>query len=232
VSADGAVSWAALRAWHELFDAGLRVDTGPRRPEIDLWRGVYVRVRALGALAVRLELWPAVRRLAEHPLPGAQGDRYPGWLSYMVAEDFKALGRPANAEHYRQPVRAAVDVATRLPALSPEGLDASELLDSVVQFDFLAWLVELDSAERGNRRTDSWPNFAFFDGACLRPLARALVDGGAISRDLLQARTAADIARLLWVLDRHAATTAAQHGFWSGFADPQTRALMVRFGRQ
>ena len=40
------VAFAGLRAWHELFDAGLGIATGPRRPELDLWRAARVRVRA------------------------------------------------------------------------------------------------------------------------------------------------------------------------------------------
>jgi hypothetical protein len=226
------VTRSALRAWHELFNDGLRMSTGPRRPELDLWRAVMVRVRALGALLVRLERWEAVRALAEHPVPGTDTKNYPGWLTYTSVEEAKGLGRPLNSEHYRHPIRDAAAVAERLEELRPDMDDPDELLEAVLQFDFLAWLIELDSADLDGRVSDMWPNFAFFDAEPLRPLARALVDGSPASSHIMPSRVAADIARLLYELHRRADRTLSyHHAMWHGFADPPTWERMEYFGR-
>lgn len=60
----------ALAAHHRAFDAAAIMRPIPAgHPNLDLERALLRNTRALGALLVRLELWPLVRKLVDHDAP-------------------------------------------------------------------------------------------------------------------------------------------------------------------
>lgn len=228
---DDAVTRTSLTSWHEMFEAARNFTPEPANPGLAFCRAMLVRVRALLGLCRRFELWSQLRTLADHALDGELADMWASWLTAIAADEARALQRPVNAEHYRQPVREAAALATRLTALNPDELSEDAMLPFVVAGEFLACLIELDSADRGNRSKETFPAFAHFDTRDLQPLAHQLGSSGPITANLLPSRIQADILRLMGELNDRCRASTIQHGFWDGFADISTSELMQRHHR-
>lgn len=224
---DSRVTTLAVQAHHRAVDAaaGFRLIPGGR-PDLDLFRVVLRNGRALGALLVRLELWPLVRVVVDHGAPGDDGI-YPGWMTYVAVQEARALGRPANAEVLRHSVREARATALRLPALRPDAADEHQVLDSLLVFDLLANLIELDRADRAGTSDEVSPDFAVFGLEPHRPVVRRVLDDDRVRDALVPGRRQRDVARLLVSLDAQARRVSNACGtFWSGIADGATEQRM------
>lgn len=221
------VSAFATQAHHRAVDAAAGFHLVPGgRPDLDLFRVVLRNARALGALLVRLELWPLIRELVDHDAPGDDGI-YPGWMTYVAVQEARALGRPANAEVLRHSVREARATALRVGALRPDAADEHQILDSLLIFDLLANLIELDRADRAGTRDEVSPDFAVFGAEPHRPLVRRVLDDDHLRAALLLDRRQRDAARLLLSLDGQARRVAnACASFWPGIADRPTEQRM------
>lgn len=216
---DSSVTSFAVDLHHRVFDEAATIRPLPGgRPDLDLQRVLLRNARALGALLVRLELWPLVRALIDHDAPDPR--IYPGWLTYIGVQQARALGRPSNAETFRDPVREAVATAQRVAALRPDGADEHQLLDSVLVFDLLANLIELDRSDRADGPSEVSPDFATFGATPHRSLALRVVNDSTVRHALLPERTGLDAIRLLGSLDAQARRLAnAFGGFWDGIGD-------------
>lgn len=217
----------ALEAHRRAVDkaSGFRVIPGGR-PDLDLMRALLRNARALGALLVRLELWPLIRHLVDGDAPGNEG-LYPGWMTYVAVQEARALGRPPNAEVLRHSVREARATALRVATLRPDAADEHQILDSLLVFDLLANLVELDRADRAGTRMEVSPDFAVFGAEPHPPVVRRVLDDARVREALLPGRRQPDAARLLLCLDdqtRRVATACA--AFWAGIADSVTEHRM------
>lgn len=226
------VATFALEAYHRLFDATHQAmregGLGPQAV-VSLWPDLLAHVRALGALATRFELWTAVRRLASHAPPPGSGDIYPGWLCYMEVQLARRT-QTSNAEQVRQPIRAAAElIGANLP-LRPDAPSENGRLDSVLRFDFLSRVVEIDGAMRARRSTDMYPAFARFDATALHALTRRLVEDPSIAAELLPGRSTNEVLQVLLSVDASAHRASDQHGFWDGIADPETRRRIGAVG--
>lgn len=228
---DDAVTRTSLTNWHEMFEAARKFTPEPANPGLTFCRAMLVRVRALLGLCRRFELWSQLRTFADHALEGELTDIWASWLTAIAADEARALQRPVNAEHYRQPVMEAAALAMRLPALNPDELSEDAMLPFVVAGEFLACLIELDSADRGHRSKETFPAFAHFSTRELQPLAHQLGNGGPLTANLLPSRVQADILRLMSELNDRCKASTVQHGFWDGFADTATSELMQRHHR-
>lgn len=224
---DSPVTTFAVQAHHRAVEAAARFRLIPGgRPDLDLFRVVLRNARALGALLVRLELWPLVRAVVNHDAPGDDGI-YPGWMTYVAVQEARALGRPINAEVLRHSVREARATALRVPALRPDAADEHQILDALLVFDLLANLIELDRADRAGTSDEVSPDFAVFGAEPHRLVVRRVLDDDWIRDALMPARRQRDVARLLVSLDAQARRVSnACAGFWSGIADSPTDQRM------
>jgi|tagenome__1003787_1003787.scaffolds.fasta_scaffold20935149_3 hypothetical protein len=216
-----AVTNFALTGPHRIFDAAQNSSSAWQiaEPISASWPAMLAGVRALGALLIRLELWSEIRTLADHPPPPDGAKIYPGWLTWMEVQIARRRQMPSNAEHYRQPLRDAVDIVQRIEELRPDDPDTNTTLNSVIAFDFLSRVVQADAALSAGRPTESYPNFAHFDSRAVRPFARRLVMSGAITSQLLPTRTPEDVLVVLGVVESQAMTATQGRGFWDGIAD-------------
>lgn len=224
---DSPVAAFAVEAHHRAVDAAAHFRLLPGgRPDLDLFRVVLRNSRALGALLVRLELWPLIRRVVDHDAPGNDGI-YPGWMTYVAVQEARALSRPANAEVLRHSVRDARATALRVAALRPDAADEHQILDSLLVFDMLANLIELDRAERAGTREEVSPDFAVFGAEPHRPVVRRVLDDDGIRDAIAPGRRQRDVARLLVSLDAQARRVSnACAAFWPGIADSPTEERM------
>jgi hypothetical protein len=224
----------AVTAPHRIFDAAH--DAPPAWQIADgtvgAWPSMLATVRAIGALLIRLELWPQVRMLAGHPPPPGSSQIYSGWLCWMEVQIARRRSTPNNAEHFRQPLRDAAALIARVQELSGDGPNENARLNSVIAFDFVSRLVEADGALRAGRPTEAFPNFAHFDVSAVRPFARRVAEGGALARELLPDRSVDDVLALLGIVDAQARAAATQYGFWDGIADSDLqRSIAARAAR-
>jgi hypothetical protein len=218
---------AALRTEHDLFDDALAIVPIPTaRPDVDLQREVRCLARAVGALLVRLSEWACARLLAGHSGPPIV-DHPRGWISTIDSNEANASGRPLNAEHWRHGIRAAAGTIERIDALRPDGASGNDPLDSVLVFELVSCLVELDRAERADIPLEIWPDFAYFRSTPLRPVTTRLPTDAETREALLPSRTAADALRLLRHLDQAARQAVVQTGFWEGLLDARIAAQVT-----
>lgn len=224
---DSPVTKFAVQAHHRAVDAAAVFRLIPSgRPDLDLVRVVLRHARALGALLVRLELWPLVRAVFDHDAPGDH-EIYPGWMTYVAVKEARAIGRPVNAEVLRHSVREARATALRVSALRPDAADEHQILDALLVFDLLANLVGLDRADRAHTSDEVSPDFAVFGAEPHRPVVRRVLDDDQIREALVPARRQRDVALLLVSLDAQARRVAnACASSWPGIADGATEQRM------
>ena len=222
-AAPEAVTHLAIEAHHRAFDEAVRFHPTPTaRPDLDLYRVVLRNVRALGALLIRLELWPEVRALAAHRATQNE-DVYPGWFSYVGSMQARARGRGANAEILRWPLREAKDTGVRIASLRPDGADEHQVLSSVLNFEMLVSLIELDQSARLDLRPEVPCDFAAFLSDPQRPLAARLATEPSMRAALLPMSSDAQVALNLLNLDRLAYQQGAAIGDrWDGIVDSLT----------
>jgi hypothetical protein len=125
-------------------------------------------------------------------------------------------------------VREAASTAQRVGALRPDGADEHQVLDSVLVFDLLTNLVELDRSDRSGGPTELSPDFAVFGLEPHRAYVARILRGDDLRQTLLPGRAADEAARLLASVDGQAHRVArAFGGFWEGIADRET---VARYG--
>jgi len=224
----GAVTKKALESFHRICDAVSQRPPLPGPPAARVYREVLARVRALGALAVRLELWRELRVLADHASPGADGRIYPGWLNFMEVQVRRAIRGSLTPDDHREAQRAAAACAGQLAALRPDHADEHRVLESVLVFDFLSRVVEVDGARRAGRANETYPDFVYFDAErIIRPYTRMLVEGSDLRDELLGHASDNEIAEVLRLLEHWCGRTGVETRFWSGLADQDVEVLIL-----
>jgi hypothetical protein len=162
-------------------------EVGPR-----VWLEVIVHVFALGAFAMHLENWDAVRTLTlQLPKPLAEEGYDKNWLRH-------ALTMAARADHLKEErdgggtaeislLSLAREVVARLECLRPDGLQADDdvIFTDLAQFDFLANLVAIDDVKEPEGRI-FYPNFARFRQERIQPIADRLVGDQELRSALLR----------------------------------------------
>lgn len=217
-------------------------------PSAVLWLRVAERLHAVGALAVRLGRWEAVRMLATAPVPALRpqyGDKT--WHRHALTQSSRAdllvdtlpdgRTRPTSLLLFSRAAAAA------LPALrpdladdpSPQPGDADPLLTSICQYDLLAAVasaIAVGAATERDVLDVSYPNFAAAYGERANAVVPPLVHDPALRAAVVPGATDADLARVLLLLDR-AARRAAQGFFgWEGYTDPAVIAWLDRHAPQ
>jgi hypothetical protein len=145
----------------------------PNDPAPRIWLLIITRVMALGALAVRLRNWRAVRTLTVER-PDRMGEYYANWQRH-------ALTMASRAQHLQQGQTSSLISLARsetesLGCLRPDGIAAEDeaILDGFVQFDVLANLAAIGAARDARPRV-FYPNFARFRQHRIQPLVDRLL---------------------------------------------------------
>lgn len=214
---DGAVTQFAIAAHLQTFDAATGFHRTPTtRPDLDLYRVLLRNTRALGALLVRLEIWPLIRRLAAHGVP-KQSDVYSGWMTFVGVQDARAGMSSPGPEGLRDKIRESVAIVQRIRALHPDGADEHQLLESVLAFDMFTNLIELDVADRKGHEGEVSPDFALFGPDSVRPIVARLSSDTHVRASLLPDRDTSEADQLIASLDKQCRRLAnSVPMFWHG----------------
>ncbi|HST31911.1 MAG TPA: hypothetical protein VLJ80_00160 [Solirubrobacteraceae bacterium] len=224
---DAAISVLSVETHHELFDEALLLGRQPTAmPDIKLQREVRRSARTVGALLVRLRHWKPARQLAAHSSPESEGPRR-GWLASVAANQARAISRPLSPEYWRHDVRVAAETIERIAALRPDDAKGNDPLNSILAFDFLCAVVDLDQRDSQVREASLWLDFPYFSAQAVRPLASKVLDDEIVRESLLPGRDRHYAAALLEQLDASARRTVTNSGFWEGLLDA-SRAEQVR----
>ena len=214
----GRTKWLdqVLAAFVSIYDLGFDSNGYERqsRSDISLWVDILARIYGLGALAVRLADWAAVRKLADRRPTGEAFNHYGSWLRHGLTMSLRADvldSGPRLIDRGRNVVRA-------LDALHPDhGVDDDAILDSLCQFDALACLVVI--SERGTADSGNfYPSFVGYYARRTEPALAQLIRDRAMRRALFDGddRTLADA--LAAVLDR-ANKESFRFTAWDGVDD-------------
>lgn len=221
-SPDDAMTAFAIDSLQNTVDEAsefIRIPGG--RPDLDLFRAVRLRARALGGMFVRLGLWPLIRELVDHR-PATADAIYPGWLTYIAAQEARVSQSSAGGDLWRSVIRESVAVAMSYEALRPDYAGEEQVLDSVLAFDMLAALIELDIVDRSGLRDEVGTAFALFGGKPAQRMGRRVLDEPAVLGALLPERRVREAVSLLTRLDDVAKASVRSVGFWDGLFDRTT----------
>ncbi len=162
------------------FGYSIHIDSNEVGPRV--WLAVIEHIFALGALAVRLESWEAIRTLTlQLPKPLAEDGYDRNWLRH-------ALTMAARADHLREEkddgrrvelslLSLARNVVARLECLRPDGQqpDDDTIFTDLAQFDLLSNLIAIDDVKEPGGRV-FYPNFARFRQERIQPIADRIVN--------------------------------------------------------
>lgn len=186
-------------------------ETGPR-----VWLLVIERVYALGALAVRLRNWHAVRVLALQR-PERVDEYYGSWLRWTVTMASRAQHLHEQQEERRVEVNLltrARRVVERVECLRPDGADDDDVVTSLARFDLLAGLTVIGAAGIRDDRV-FYPNFAQFRQDRAQPAVEQLLEDGEMRQTLFPG-TDEELARALDVVGMLAQSVGVRYdGFMS-----------------
>jgi hypothetical protein len=162
------------------------IDPSEKAPRI--WLLIAERIYALGALAVRLGDWKAVRTLTLQ-LPDRLDHEYDAnWLRHALTMASRAQHLDKQQDGHTVHVSLlslAHKEAQRVACLRTDGLDADDdaLITSLAQFDFLSNLAAIDGADDTADRV-FWPNFARFRQERIQPLADLILQPGELRKTI------------------------------------------------
>jgi hypothetical protein len=198
----------------QALDYSTRIDPADKAPR--LWLLVMRRVFALGALAVRLRIWEAVRTLTLQR-PGELSDYYNDWLRHALT--MAVRGGHLHQQEQGQPVVNLLSLARldveRLDCLRDDGVasDDEAVLNSLVQFDLLSNLVSIADANRADSAV-FYTNFAPFRTERVEPIVERVLDD-ADMRNVIFPLDDADLAQALTAIGQMAQQEGARYGgFW------------------
>lgn len=168
----------------EGFGYSTQINPSTRAPRI--WLEVIERVFALGALAVRLKEWEAVRTLTLQ-LPERIDSGYEAnWLRHALT----MASRAQHLDHVEGGRTVHVSLLTlarehieRLECLRPDGIpgDADELFTALAQFDVLSNIAAVSAAGSTESQV-FYTNFARFRQSRIDPIVRSLLTDSSIRR--------------------------------------------------
>lgn len=198
------------------MDFATRIDPGARAPR--LWLLVMRRVFGLGALAVRLQRWDAVRTLTLQR-PQGLDDYYNSWIRHALT-----MGVRGGHLHQQGPGEPVVNLLSlarldvdRLACLRDDGVagDDEEVLNSLVQFDILSSLVSIADAGRADTAV-FYTNFAPFRSDRVEPIVERLL-ADAEMRSVIFPLADSLLAQALQAIARMAYEEGARYGGFWGF---------------
>jgi len=238
----------AVRALLDLYgwavqELRLRTSAHPFTPV--LWLRIAERLYGLGALAVRLRDWPAVRELALAPVPQlASQYRLSSWhrdaLTQASRADLFTERQPQGQTRELSMLLFARAAVASQPVLrpdlpgdvSPSYAGPDPLLDSLCQFD---WLVMVTSAVAAGVTTEralldiSYPNYARADGGRTNVVVPTLLFDPVARQALVRDATDGQLALVLQLADEAAQREGRRYWGWEGYTDPAVTTFIQRY---
>lgn len=209
-----------------------------------LWLRIAERLYALGALAVRLQNWPAVRELALAPVPALSREfRGSSWHRDALTQASRArlfiVQQPDGRTRELSMLLFARAAAAAEPVLRPDlpgDVSASyagrdSLLDSLCQFDLLVTVVAGVSADATDERAlldVSYPNYGSANGARANLIVQPLVFDSGVRGPLLGETGDAQLAGVLDLADRAARRAGQSFWGWEGYTDPAVQTFISK----
>jgi hypothetical protein len=160
---------------HDARRFGHATSIDPAEPAPRVWLLLITRVYGLGALAVRLRNWRAVRTLTLQ-LPERLEHAYDAnWLRHALTMASRAQHLEERGQHANL-LSLARDRTKRLACLRPDGLEADNdvIITSLAQFDVLSNIAAIDDASDTDPRV-FWPNFSQFRQERIQPMVDRLL---------------------------------------------------------
>jgi hypothetical protein len=216
----------ALKSLANIYRLGFAPNQGYSRSEglgTDVWLLVLEHIIALGALAVRVEDWQAVRAITVQP-PGAD-DYYTTWLRHGLTMAARANRFTGPDQRSKSLITMAAERAASMPALRPDiGVGDDQLITSMCQFDILAALAIIAATGTIDRR--GWyTNFARFHSSRTEPAVTRLLTDSEM-RAILFPRPDSELAAALREIDRAASNEGAMLNGWHGFDNPAVQRFL------
>lgn len=191
------------------------------------------RLYALGALAVRLRRWRAVRQIALLPIPSLQAEtRGRSWHRHTLTEASRAslLQHGENGQKVSLLLFAHAAAAEH-PVLHPDlhgdpSGGSDPLLTSLCQFDLLATVicgVDVRARTLQDLLRVSYPNFGQFDSRRSAGVVRPLLSGTPERAELLGDATDEDLALVLHFAHQAALEASRAYFGWDAFPDDVTQ---------
>jgi hypothetical protein len=184
------------------FDLPTSISPSEAAPRI--WLLVIERVYGLGALAVRLRNWGAVRALALELPKGVDG-YYGGWLRH-------ALTMASRAQHLQERqgeqmvevnlLSRSRTVVQQSDCLRVDGADEEAILTSLTRFDLLAGLAAIGSTGAADDLA-FYPNFAQFRQSRVQQIVEELLKNPEMRRTLFPG-TDPELATALRFIEQYA----------------------------
>lgn len=229
VANDTSLLLAAIREHQRLFDEVRQLESPPNaRYDLTLFRALRPNVLALGGLLVRLGRWEAARQLVDYSAPELGGARR-SWLLFMAHRQHQASPM-RNPEASRHSVRAARDTTLRLRALHPDQADEHVALDSVLEFDLIANLIELERGQRDGYASEIWPDSALFAASGITGLVERLLTDDVLRAEVAPGASALEVASLLIRFDAAASKMHPEAQFWDGSFTAESRRVLTTIG--
>lgn len=220
----------------------LRVHTSVHQLTPVLWLRIAERLYALGALAVRLQDWKAVRELALAPVPALVREQHrSAWHRDALTQASRARlfseqqpdGRTREVSlllFARAAVAADPVLRPDLPGdVSPAYAGTDPLLDSLCQFDLLVTIVSgvaVDAIDERDLLTVSYPNYARADSGRANQIVQPLVFNAEIRQVLLPGTGDPQLAVVLHLADRVAQREGQAFWGWEGYTDPAVHTFI------
>lgn len=193
---------------------GYATSINPTEPAPRVWLLLITRVYGLGALAVRLKNWRAVRQLTIQ-LPERLDPAWDAnWLRHALTMASRAQHLDEEGGKHASLLSLARRETERLSCLRPEGFDGDDdvIITSLAQFDVLSNIAAIDGAGDTDPRV-FWPNFARFRQERIQPVVERLLTDTEMRQALFRGSDA-DLACALAAI----AKVAHQDGFrYDGF---------------
>lgn len=220
----------------------LRVHTSQHRLVPVLWLRIAERIYSLGALAVRLQDWVAVRELALAPVPAlAREQRRSTWHRDALTQASRARLLTEQQPDGRTRelwlllfARAAAAAEPVLRPDLPEEVSASyaspdPLLDSLCQFDLLVTVVSgvaADATDETALLDVSYPNYARAYSGRANQIVRPLVFDPQVRQALLAGARDRQLALVLDLADRVAQREGQAFRGWESYTDCAVRSFI------
>ncbi|WP_432903962.1 AlbA family DNA-binding domain-containing protein [Micromonospora matsumotoense] len=197
----------------------------PTDPASTLERRLLVAAHgyALGALAVRMRNWPAVRHISDRQIRGAEFNYYRNWFRHTIVNASRARmiddRNPDIIGRARNIVRETAALHADLPA------EHDEILNSLCQFDALTGIVFL-ADPAGSGSPSYWPHFALYDHRRTEPIFVDLSTDQAIRQQIAGHDNDRVVASAMVEIDGMARHAGFRYDGWEGFAYTNNREVL------
>jgi hypothetical protein len=197
------------------FSLSTGIDRNAKAPKVFL--EVLERIYALGALAVRLERWEAVRQLTLQ-FPDRVDNYWKNWLRHglvMASRAEQLTERRDGGQTVELSVLTlSAQVVERESSLHPDTDDKDVILTSLAQFDFLSNLAAIDGASSVESAV-FYTNWARFRQERVQPIADRLIKDPTVRQAIFRDHDDDDLADALRAVSAMAHREAIRYdGFW------------------